>query len=408
MHMIISVLCNGFDILLGMPRKTNPAHVVIALYTAFSSNRDILAGILRYAAECGKWSTSILQLPLDRSRAADILRDLSKTRIDGFITTAFDDKPTMELVRSSGAKSVIIRPEAPSLYVDFNRGIGELAARYFLTRGRFNSFGFIRSLAARSQLKPLVEGREEGFRAALAARGIPCSTPQDVDPDAPKTLSQRLDHWLESLPKPTAILCYCDQLASQVLQACLRLKLSVPNQVSILGVDNDTLLCENVKPSISSIDPNHQQLGYETARILDASLKNRRGRRPRFVLGDNQVIERESTKSLSPSAALVRRGLDFIARHATESIGVDDVVNYLGVSRRLAFLRFQEIEKRSIRTALEDERLQQAVRLLRQTHWTVRRIAGACGYPCQQTFLAAFRKRLGVTPLEYRRDKYTP
>ena len=184
------------------------------------------------------------------------------------------------------------------------------------------------------------------------------------------------------------------------LQACLwalsEIRCKYP--VEIIGVDNDSLVCDFTTPPLTSVQPNHERAGFMAARELEA-LMSRPSHKPRSEICHGlHLVERESTRPMPPSASLVRRARSFIHAAAARGIGVEDVARHLGVSRRLVDLRFREVEGRTVHEAIEDRRLGIAEKLLSETSWTVRRIAAESGYRNVKTFEVAFRKRTGRLP----------
>lgn len=383
-------------------------HIAVALWTGNASGRDLLSGVLRYAQEHKRWSISIIQLP-GEPRAH--LNAILSAGVDGVITSDIGNDAVKRLISETEAKIVAIEVPQSGSPVDIridhitahNDRIGEVGAKYFLSTGRFNSYGFVSDIAFEPEKTPSEPcKREQAFARTISKAGHCCRSFADFQRNAKDKSGDLLQKWLKELPKPAAIMCFYDQVAMQVLFACSKLKLNIPDQVSILGVDNDTLLCETSTPPLSSVDPSHQDIGYLAAQHLNALFHGRRLADRVAPYAIEQIVVRESTSNLAPSATLVSRALNFISSHAVENIGVDDVVDYLGVSRRLAFLRFREVTGQTIRCAIEDMRLNLAAKRLCNTKWTVARIARSSGYSSLQTFGAAFRKRFRMTPTAYR------
>ncbi len=373
--------------------------VAVALWMNIASGRDVLSGIFRYA-RTRRWDIQLLPLPGGISR--EMTSRIRDGGIDGIISTSLGTT-VKDVLNSTSVPVVFIGQEmdisrakgGAVAFVNRNdEAIGAMGATYFRTLGTFNGFGYVHS----RNDPECPDRRENGFREALAATGRTCQTlTLDVSPEEP------IDHgvlgdWLASLPKPAAVMAFFDYQALQILNVCRERKFTVPGQVSVLGVDNDPLLCESSTPSLSSIQPDHEGAGYLAARELDA-LMSRPGRQPRMwrcpVL---RVVERGSTRPLTPSAHLILKARAFIHAQAGRGIGVKDVVDYLKVSRRLADLRFREVENTSIRRMIEDRRMELATKALAETDWTIRRIAAESGYRNIKTFEAAFRKRFGRSP----------
>jgi len=379
--------------------------IVVALWMGYASGREILSGVYRFAKEARFWQITLLVLPNGFSTA--LVDQILAEGADGIITTDPENATIRRLANELTVPLVIIGPPT-----DFPRakggtvvftdrddiGIGSLGARYLLSAGRFNSFGFVQELD--SSNKP-PNDRERGFARTLAAAGRTCSSLSAFAAPPGTSGANRLALWLKSLPKPTAIMCFYDPPAVQVLDACREIGLDVPTQVSVLGVDNDEPICETSTPPLSSLQPDHENMGYLAARQLQAVLLNRRrlGRKITLV---HKIVERDTTKPIAPSANLVRRALVYITENASKGIDVQSVADALGVSRRLADLRFREIEHRTIHETIEQRKLDLAIQKLTRTSWPIGRIAAACGYASPQVFRTAFRKHYKCSPKSYR------
>lgn len=401
-------LQHEYDTLLHMPKKDRLRRVVVALWTGNVSGRELLSGVLRYAQEHPFLSITLLQLPNDHNPTVDTI---IAAGVDGIITSDLGNPDVRRIIAETDAQIVAIEDDSSRAGADartdylirHNLSVGRLGGEYFLSAGRFNSYGFVGDIAPRTGDGPVRPcAREEGFRNALSEVGLACDSFLAYRARHAGNNIERLQDWIKGLPKPAAVMCFYDPYAVQVLQACSRLGLNVPTQVSVLGVDNDVMLCESATPPLSSIDPDHRAIGYQMARHLNALLHGRRIRDRSLPYSKDQVIVRESTRNAVPAATLVRRALDFISEHAAEGIGVDDVVSHLGVSQRLLFLRFRQIENRTIRDVIEECRIDLAAKRLRETNWTVARIARSCGYEHLQTFGTAFRRRFKTSPRQFR------
>ena len=388
-------------------KPMNIKRIVVALWLGNASGREILSGILRFAKMRKLWQITILQLP--NGFSPSMIEQLRQETIDGIITSDPTNEVVQKLVQEMAIPFVVIAPRAKiarpngGTTVFVNRDdfrIGTIAAQYFMSIGRFNSYGFIQGIRGTNHA---ISDREKGFRQKLAKSGHSCSTLSSFT--APNTDNDidRLSHWLKSLPKPAAVMCFYDPPAVLLLKACHKLGILVPTQVSVLGVDNDALICETSIPPLSSLQPDHEGMGYIAAQELDALISHRTSRRRKTIL-KHRIVERDTTKKTSPSAVLVRRALDFIANNVSTGIGVSDVIAYLGVSRRLADLRFREIENRSILETIENRRLKIAVEKLKSTTWPITRIVTASGYSSLQAMGAAFRKRFGKSPRSFRQQ----
>ena len=269
--------------------------------------------------------------------------------------------------------------------------IGRLAARHFLGRGQFNSFGFVPT----PERTAWSVRRERGFRLELAKSGMSVGTLH----------GQTLDGFISAMPKPAAVLGATDIEALNVIAVCRKLRLRVPDQVAVLGVDDDEMLCDSSRPSLSSVQVDDFSLGERAARVLDKLM-----RRPStpvsgpVLVPPRGVATRESTRTIPPAARLIREGISYIRKNVASGITAKDVVRHLGVSPSLARARFASVHGRSIRDVLLDERLAAAKRLLAGTTAPLGEVARRSGFKSACRLSHFFIERLGVSPAAWRRQ----
>ena len=300
-----------------------------------------LSGIFRYLGSNRLWDLQLVRSRLEFNRKT--IEEAVKEGMDGFIIAvlfcseeiAFLADTGLPVVVMTDAEKLSVRDGRISrLFVD-NAAIGRMAARYFMSRGQFRSFAYVTD-TLHSQWS--VE-REHMFRATLGNRAEVFSFSCHVEHPEKRILpADKLGDWLVSLPHPTAILAANDHYAIQVLSVCRTRSLKVPEQISVLGVDNDELLAENAVPSLSSIEPDFNEAGYRAALEMDRLLRARKniaGRK--LVCGVKRLVERHSTVYLSPSAQLVANALDFIKNNVADGITATDVARHL-VTPRMAVL----------------------------------------------------------------------
>ena len=385
-----------------MKSEKSLKRILIALWMGNASGREILSGIFSFAKSQSDWEPILVHLP--NGLSSELSEQLRQVGVDGIISCDLSNPILRGLIDATSAPLVVIGPDKKPFrqsgdevsFVGCNdRAIGAWGARHFLSRGNFNGFGFL--TYAKDEV------REMGFRTALNAAGKSCSTFVNDQPPGVEIDQKKLRSWIDALPKPAAIMCFYDPLAVEVLNTCRKAGIAVPQQVSVLGVDNDTLICESAVPPLSSIRPDHERAGFLAAKELCALLRGKKTPRHAINCSVLEVVERESTTPLAPSAHLIARAQAFIRNHAANGIDVRDVVAHLGVSRRLADLRFREVLNLSIHTAIEKRRLEIAVQRLKTTHWATTRIAAASGYASVQAFAAAFRKHFNMTPRQFQR-----
>ena len=197
-----------------------------------------------------------------------------------------------------------------------------------------------------------------------------------------------------------------DYIAMQVLEACRAAKISIPEQIAIVGVDNDELLCNATRPTLSSIQPDHEGLGYFGAQILDCMMSGRKLQKniPSHVKC-LKVIMRDSTRIVPPAGYMVREALAFIRANAARGISVNDIVNHIGVSRRLLYLRFKQMTGKAIHETILETRLENVKRKLTQTTEPLSQIAAECGIGSANRLSHLFHERFGIYPSRLRQQQ---
>lgn len=379
--------------------------IAIVLRLSGAAGRNILAGIFLFLRKHPHWQTHLFQMPDDFTPAA--FRMLEAERYDGLIASEPGPAETSRL---------LARSEMPVAFIGdggfpFSRRrrnichirnddvyIGRQGARFLLSLGRRRAFGFIPTTSVQywSRL------RQQGFLDELVAHGVVphiFASPGQVGGGAGLAA---LRDWLTSLPKPCALMAAWDTRATQVLQICQEARIRVPKQLALLGVNNDELLDESATPPLTSIMPNHEMLGFVAAREL-GKLMARKPAMP-FLARPLKLVERESTASAAPAAHLIARALDFIHQNAVKGITVADVVNDLGISRRLADLRFHEYQGETINETITRAKLDAVKKMLSTTTRSIRNVSLACGYPNTTYLKVLFKRRFGMTMGTFRKS----
>lgn len=272
--------------------------------------------------------------------------------------------------------------------------IGTMAAEYFLER-RYTSFAFV---AEPNNHYWTVE-RQQGFMARLKQDGYTCQLYNEFsDKDQSDWIHERprLMAWLTALPKPTAVFAAMDGRARLVLDACAVCGIKVPNEIAVLGVDNDQVLCETAYPRLSSISITGR--GQIVAARLDARLKKLPVERIDMPKETYAVVERESTGHNAMANPFLARGLLFIRKNAhTTNLRVDDVVTTMGCSRRLAEQLFMTHVGHTIKKEIEILRFREVKRLLKETNLSIAAIAETCAFKNESHLSRRFAQLFGMT-----------
>ena len=380
------------------------SRVLVALDLSAEAARKKLQGIYRFLGEGYAWDFSLVRSPHDFSIAT--LTASAAKGYDGFLISMKED---FEM------KSQHIALQTPTAFIDYpdkrlidklplsvfvhdnDREIAETAARHLLTQGANASFVY----AEASTSRPWNRNRGEHFEKILKRRNIGVSRIEDTDNLSREELAARL----RELQKPICCLAAYDDTASHVIESCRIAGLSVPGDISIIGIGNDALICPHTTPALSSIIPDFEEEGYRAARELQAMMT--RGRKPvrrEIICGCKGVAQRGSTKGGDSSVLLVQKGLTYIKANAMRKISSADVVRALGVSRRLADLRFREVTQKSILTHILDIRLGEVCRLLSETDLRISEIAIACHYE-PGNLKNLFRRHFGMSMRTWRRNQ---
>ena len=214
--------------------------------------------------------------------------------------------------------------------------------------------------------------------------------------------------WLQSLAKPVGVMACNDVRGRQVIEACLEAGLRVPDDVAVLGVDEDRLLCELANPPLSSVVLNLDRAGYQAAELLDGLMAGRLQPPQRILAEALWIIPRRSTDVLAIEDRHVAAAVRFIRDHCREAIAVGDVVSQANISRRGLEIRFQHVLGRSIRQQIQRVRLGWSQRLLVETNLSAEKIAHACGFSSLSYLSSVFRRELGTTLTDYRRQSRNP
>jgi LacI family transcriptional regulator len=220
----------------------------------------------------------------------------------------------------------------------------------------------------------------------------------------------RLLNWIESLPKPVGIMACNDAHALDLLDACRRAGIDVPDAVAIIGVDNDESLCRLTKPELSSVVPDPRRVGYEAAQMLDDLMSGRRNKSEaqRVLIRPRHVVTRASTQGTAISDEIIARALRSIRERAGEGINAEQILRESGLSRRAFYQRFQSLVGRTPHEEITRARLGRAKRLLQETNLSNERIAELTGYCSAAHMSVAFRRELGMPPGEFRRRMSCP
>jgi LacI family transcriptional regulator len=209
--------------------------------------------------------------------------------------------------------------------------------------------------------------------------------------------------WIEELPKPVGLMACNDIRAQQVLTTCRTIGVAVPDEVAVLGVDNDDVLCDLSDPPLSSVVPDTRKIGYEAASLLERMMGGEPAPEPLTTIPPLGVVTRRSTDVLAIDDRAISSAVRFIREHACEGITVEDVLEELPYSRSVFERRFTKIFGRTPKAEILRTQLDRVKRLLAETDLPLKQIASKAGFQHPEYMSVAFKERTGQTPGQYRR-----
>ena len=246
--------------------------------------------------------------------------------------------------------------------------------------------------------------RRNAFAAVMRQHGQKVSYFESKLPiSSVNGLPRELANWLVSIPKPVGILAAADLLSAKIITAARIAKLAVPDDVAVIGIDNDEELCESSVPSLSSVEPDFFRSGVMSAEILN-DLMGRRVHKPiRTTYPPLKVVRRESTRRLPKCDKSVSDALELIRREACNGLAARDVFRIFSCSRRMAEMRFRAATGRSILEEIRGMRLTKAKELLAGSPMKLEAVANFCGYKSAVAFSIFFKAEAGQTPADWRK-----
>jgi len=384
-----------------MVRRAQHVALVLSLNKRF--DRKVIEGVTRFVHESGSWSVFLEDDPSAK------IPDFRRGHFDGVIADLDDPRIPRQV---AGLKMPVvgiggIEPDRSlnltvSTVGTHNHKIAEMAADYLMQLG-LHSFGYCGVPA--TTIDPWNRERQETFAQRVEAQGHTCSifSARYKPSHSWEQLQDAIRAWLAPLPKPVGVLAANDMRARHVLEACRRFGLRVPDDVAVLGVDNDELICELATPSLSSIVQGTEEIGYRAARLLDALMRRRHQQVTHILVDPVTIVERVSTDLIATSNRVVADALRVIRQRACDRIGVSQVAREIGVSRSTLDSHFRRVVGRSVHNEILRVQVNTARTLLATTDLPLEEIARRTGFCHAQYLSTAFKRKCGQTPGDYRR-----
>jgi LacI family transcriptional regulator len=378
--------------------------VALLIETSREYGRGVLRGIVHYARLHGPWAFYVT--PGDFEQALPEMKQWGGTGIIARIET----QKVAEAILATGLPVVALdlseKQLAPGnplsqiceLYTDSYHA-AQLAAIHLLERG-FRNYAFV-GVADRIWSKRRRDSFIKHIKQADYETHIyePPKNKHDREWGREQKL---LAEWLHNLPKPVGLMAANDDRGRDVLEACLAANLGMPEEVAVIGVDNDSLLCELANPALSSVVLNAEHGGFEAAALLDRLMSGRASAPERIVVEPLQVVARRSTDVVALEDLAVAHALRFIHENAGWAIQVKDIVKALGISRRTLEIRFRRAIGKSMNEKIQQAHLERAKRLLLETDLPLPKVAEAAGYNSTSYLAVVFHKASAMTPAKFR------
>jgi LacI family transcriptional regulator len=376
-------------------------HVAVLIETSRAYGRGLLEGVAEYVRQQGPWSVYFKPQGLGEAPPSWL-----KGWKGHGILARIDDATTAEAVQATGLPAVDLRGRLPGLGlprvgVD-NRALARLAVQHLRERG-FRHFAFCglppgehthMDQRCDDFCRLVGEGGHswDVFRPRRG-RGHP-SWEQE---------QEQLADWLRGLVRPVGIMACNDDRGQQLLDACRRAGVAVPDEAAVIGVDNDPILCGLATPPLTSIDVNAQRVGYEAASLLDRLMAGEPAPAGGIFLDLCRVVTRQSTDVLAIEDRELAKAVHFIREHACDGIRVEDVLTEVCLSRSVLERRFKQLLGRTPKAEILAVQIERARQLLTETDLPLGTVARRSGFRNEKYFGDIFYRKTGVRPGAYRR-----
>lgn len=373
--------------------------IAVLVETSLDSGRQIVRGISRFARERNDWALLHHTGPL----GAMVPASLENWAGDGIIARVANPK-LHELVKRLKVPVVDVLGNVPEteypLVKSDDAAIAQLVGNHFKDHGfrKLAFFGLKGETWSQDRLNSLKRFCEQELNTELESMSVSHEERNEMSwPD----YLRRIRSWIETLPKPAGVMVCSDQFAPDLLGVCREAGFSIPDQVSFVGVDNDLPFCEICQPQLSSVEPNHEQIGYQAAKTLQ-SILNHEPHAKVTEIAPRILHARQSSDATALNDPCLVKALRYIRSNACNEIGVDDVATAAGVSRSVLQRRFKTVLKKTVLDSILSVRLNRAKEMLTSTDLPLPDIAERCGFKHQEYLGYVFKKRVGTTPGQYR------
>ena len=376
--------------------------VALLVETSRAYGRGLLRGIAQYHAEQQTWLTFFQPHGLGDPPPAW----LKQWNGHGVIAR-IDNRRLAASLSALRVPVVNLRSTMANLPFPFigtnNQAVAELAANHLLEKG-LRHFAFFE---LRRKSYPGFERRLHWFRHVVEQAGCTCDVfESDATPTTARSRHQyqkQLHDWIKRLQKPVGIMAGNDDHGLQVLEACRQMNLAVPDQVAVIGVDNDECLCNLSIPTLTSVELDCERIGYEAATLLDRLMAGRPAPPKLDQINPRGVVCRASTDLMAVDDVEVSQAIQFIRENACRGIHVSDVFKHVGASRSKLEAKLRQVLRRTVHQEIQRIQVERTKSLLRDSALPIKQVAEAAGFSTVQYMTRLFGAATGETPAHFRR-----
>jgi LacI family transcriptional regulator len=384
--------------------------VALLIESSRSYGRELLMGIAKYVRIHGPWSIEFEE----GDPAEHFPKWFDRWKWDGIIARI--STPAMaEVIRRAGVPVVDLSGNLPGFRFPRIRSdeqaVGRLAAEHLLERG-FKNFAFCGfngmdwSDLRRANFESRVS--EAGFASTAFEYALPAQSLSASDYEAHGERHEReLMAWLQALPKPCGLMACNDARGRQVLNCCREVGVAVPDEVAVIGVDKDEIFCELSDLPLSSVILNTQQIGFEAAALLARMMAGENAGSSSILVKPMGVMARQSTDVLAIDDRHIAAALRHIREQACEGLDVESILRIVPLSRSVLERRFSQILGISPKTEILRVRLDRVCRLLAESDLSLAEVAHKAGFEHPEYMSRLFKKKMGITPGEFRKHAGT-
>jgi LacI family transcriptional regulator len=373
--------------------------IAILAETSLASGRQIVMGISRFLDERNDWSVFQHSGPLGAMDPAAI----SQWQGDGIIARIANPE-LLALIQAKGLPTVDVlgnvSPSPLPLVKCNDRAIGASVAKHFIEQAHTH-YAFIGLGDERWSLE-----REAGFKEELKEYQSAVHTFHIQQHHAQEhPVRNSLDSvkaWLSERSTPIGLMVASDQLAPIIFEACHQLGLAIPERVSVVGVDNDRPFCNLCRPRLSSVEPNHELVGYRAAQTLERLINGETLDQQVIEVNRHTLYQRLSSELIAVDDPALLKALNTIREHACAGVSLDAIAKVAGLSRSVLQRRFRQKLNRTVGEVILHEKLRIARGMLSDTELPISLVAERCGFNCQEYMNHIFKKHLHTTPRKYR------